>query len=305
MLLSDIRYTARTMRRAPLFTATVVLTVMLAIAANTTIFSVVNSAMLRPLPFREPDRLVQVAEKNDKLNLSTFASSALNFLDWREQSQSFEDLAAVAPANYTLTGSGEPEQFSGNLITPALTRILGISPVAGRAFTDPEEQLRAAPVAMIGEGLWKRRFGADRGLIGRTIILNDIPTTVVGIAPAALSLISGGDVYTPLAIDRSKENRLSHLLLTVGRLKKGIAIEQAQAEMNGISDRMGQQYPQMRYWGIHLLSMFDTFVTPDLKNGLVILMWAVVFVLLIACANIANLLLRSLGWETYSAARSG
>jgi len=305
LLLSDIRYTARTMRRAPLFTATVVLTVMLAIAANTTIFSVVNSAMLPPLPFREPDRLVQVAEKNDKLNLSTFASSALNFLDWREQSQSFEDLAAVAPANYTLTGSGEPEQFSGNLITPALTRILGISPVAGRAFTDPEEQLRAAPVAMIGEGLWKRRFGADRGLIGRTIILNDIPTTVVGIAPAALSLISGGDVYTPLAIDRSKENRLSHLLLTVGRLKKGIAIEQAQAEMNGISDRMGQQYPQMRYWGIHLLSMFDTFVTPDLKNGLVILMWAVVFVLLIACANIANLLLRSLGWETYSAARSG
>ena len=293
MLWSDISYTARIACRAPLFTATVVLTVMLAIAANTTIFSVVNSVMLRPLPFREPDRLVQVAEKNDKLNLPTFSSSVLNFLDWREQAHSFEDLAAVGFANYTLTGSGEPEQFSGYRITSAVTGVLGIAPVAGRAFTEEEEQPGAAPVAMIGEGLWKRRFGGDPGLIGRTILLNGTPTTVVGIAPAAfnLNLTAGSDVYTPLTIDRSKEIRLSHLIFTVGRLKKGISIEQAQAEMNGISSRMGQQYPQIRYWGIHLVSMFDTFVSADLKTGLVVLMWAVVFVLMIACANIANLLL--------------
>ncbi len=293
MLWSEIGYTARIMRRAPLFTATVVLTVMLAIAANTTIFSVVNSVLLRPLPFREPDRLVQVAEKNDKLNLPIFASSVLNFLDWREQARSFEDLAAVGYANYTLTGSGEPEQFSGYLISPALTRVLGIQPVAGRAFTEAEERPGAAPVAMIGEGLWKRRFGADRGLIGRAILLNGTPTTVVGIAPEALNvnLIADGDVYTPLSIDRSKEIRLNHLIFTVGRLKKGISIEQAQAEMNGLSARLGQQHPEIRYWGIHLVSMFDTVVSADLKNGLVVLLWAVVFVLLIACANIANLLL--------------
>jgi putative ABC transport system permease protein len=281
------------MRRVPLFTATVVLTVMLAIAASTTIFSVVNSVLLRPLPFREPERLVQVAEKNDKLNLPNFASSVLNFLDWREQSHSFEELAAVGFANYTLTGSGEPEQFSGYRISPALTRVLGIPLVAGRAFTDDEEKVGAAPVALIAEGLWKRRFGGDRRLIGRTILLNGTPTTVVGIAPAALNLnlIAGGDVYTPLTLDRSKENRLSHSILTLGRLKKGVSLAQAQLEMDGISGRMGQQYPQIRYWGIRLITLFDTLVGKDLKNGLVILTWAVAFVLLIACANIGNLLL--------------
>ena len=291
MLFGDISYTVRVMRRTPVFTATVVLTVMLAIAANTTIFSVVNAVLLRPLPFREPSRIVQVAEKNDKLNLPTFGSSVLNFLDWREQSKSFDELAAVGFNNYTLTGTGEPEQFSGNRISPALMRVLGIPPIAGRAFSDEEERPNAPAVAMLGEGLWKRRFGADRGLIGRTIILNDTPTTVVGIAPAALNLISGGDVYSPLTIDRAKEVRLNHVIFTVGRLKNGIFIEQAQAEMNGISARMGQQYPPIRDWGIHLASMFDTFVSPDLKNGLLMLLWAVVFVLLIACANIANLLL--------------
>ncbi len=293
MFWSDVKYTARMMHRAPLFTAAVVLTVMLAIAANTTIFSVVNSVLLRPLPFREPARLVQLAEKNDKLNLPVFASSVLNFLDWREQSKSFDDLAAVGFANYTLTGSGEPEQFSGYRISPALTRLLGIPPLAGRAFTNEEEQPGRAPVAMLGEGLWKRRFGGDRGIVGRTILLNGTSTTVVGVAPAALSLnaIGGADIYTPLTIDRSKEIRLNHLIFTVGRLKPGVSIAQAQAEMNGISARLGEQHQEIRNWGIHLLSMFDTFVSADLKNGLVMLLWAVVFVLLIACANIANLLL--------------
>jgi putative ABC transport system permease protein len=291
LLLSHISYCARMMRRAPLFTITVVLTMMLAIAADTTIFSIVNAVLLRPLPFRQPDRLLQIAEKNDRLNLPTFSSSVLNFLDWREQSQSFEEMAAVGFNNYTLTGTGEPEQFSGNRISPALLRVLGLPPVAGRAFTENEEQPSAAPVAMIGEGLWKRRFGSDRGLLGRTIILNDIPTTVVGIAPAALNLLAGGDVYTPLTIDRASEIRLNHVIFTFGRLRNGISIQQAQADMNGISARMGQQYPEIRNWGIHLVSLFDTFVSPALKNGLLVLLGAVVSVLLIACANIANLLL--------------
>jgi putative ABC transport system permease protein len=290
MLFHDLSYAARMMRRTPLFTATVVLTVALAIAANTTIFSVVNAVMLKPLPFKEPHRLIQVAEKNDKLNLPTFSSSALNFLSWREETQTLE-LAAMGFNNYTLSGSGEPEQLSGNRLSPALMGVLGISPIVGRGFTEDEEKPSAAPVAIIGEGLWKRRFGADTGLIGRTIILNDTPTTVVGVAPAALNLVSGGDVYTPLIIDRAKELRLSHLLLTVGRLKPGVSIEQAQAEMNSISAHLGQQYPEVRDWGIRLISFFDTFVSPDLQTGLLVLLGAVGFVLLIACANIANLLL--------------
>ena len=155
MLWKDITYALRMMRRTPLFTAAVILTVTLAIAANTTIFSVVNAVMLRPLPFRDPSRLVQVAEKNDKLNLPSFGSSVLNFLSWQEQAQGFEAFAAIAANNYTLTGAGEPEQLSGNRISPALTRVLGIPPIVGRDFTDEEEKPGAAAVAMIGAGLWK------------------------------------------------------------------------------------------------------------------------------------------------------
>ena len=291
MLFADIRHALRMMRRTPLFTAAVILTVMLAIGANTTIFTVVNAVLLRPLPFREPSRLVQVAEKNDKLNLPTFSASILNFVSWREQSQSFQELGAIGFNNYTLTGTGEPEQLSGNRISPALMRVLGISAVVGRTFTDDEEKPGASAVAMIGEGLWKRRFGGDRGLVGHTVILDGAPTTVVGVAPAALNLFSGADIYTPLTIDRAKELRLNHLILVIGRLKDGVSIEQAQAEMNTVSALMGQQYPEIRDWGIRLISMFGTFVSPELKTGLLVLLWAVGFVLMIACANIANLLL--------------
>jgi putative ABC transport system permease protein len=291
MLSSEINYALRMMRRTPVFMITAGLTIALAIAANTTIFSVVNAVLLRPLPFREPSRLVQVAEKNDRLNLANFGSSVLNFVSWRERTQTFEELAAVGFANYTLTGTGEPEQLSGNLISPALTRVFGIPPLAGRAFRDDEEKPGAPRVAMIGEGLWKRRFSSDRGLIGRTILLDGAPTTVVGVAPAALNLISGGEVYTPLTIDPAKEIRLNHVIFTFGRLKKGVSIQQAQAEMDTISAQMGQQYPEIRTWGIRLISLFDTFVSSDLKTGLLVLLWAVGFVLLIACANIANLLL--------------
>ncbi|HEY6211065.1 MAG TPA: ABC transporter permease, partial [Vicinamibacterales bacterium] len=212
VLMNDLRYAARMMRRAPLFTAAVVLTVALAIAANTAIFSVVNAVMLRPLPYAEPGRLVQVAEKNDRLNIRNFSVSALNFLAWREQQRSFNDLAAVGFGTFTISGSGEPEQLPGNRVSPALMRVLGLSPVAGRAFSDDEEKPAAAPVAMIGEGLWRRRFGADPSIIGQPVTINGAPMTVVGIAPAALNLLSGGDVCTPLTIDPAKEIRMNHVL---------------------------------------------------------------------------------------------
>lgn len=290
-LLQDVKYALRMMWRAPLFTAAVTLTLALAIAANTTIFSVVYAVLLKPLPFADPDRIIQVFEKNDKINVANIGASGLNFKDWREQAQSFTDLGGASFGSYTLTGSGEPEQLAGILISPSLLRALGIQLIAGRTFTDDEEKLGALPVAMLGEGLWKRRFGSDRSIVGQTILLNNVPTTIVGIAPASLNQISGGDVYTPLIIDPSKENRLSHLLIVFGKLKPGVSMQQAQTEMNGISAHIDQQHPEMRDWKVGTLSFFDTFVSSDLKTGLEVLLWAVVFVLLIACANIANLLL--------------
>ena len=224
---------------------------------------------------------------------------------WREQSQSFEALAGVGYSNYTLSGAGEPEQFSGNTISPALVRVLGIPPLAGRAFTDEEEKPGAPAVAMIEEGLWKRRFGADPGLIGRTLVLNGTPTTVVGIAPGGLKRISGGDIYTPLTINPAKEIRLSHTIQTYGRLKKNVSQEKAQAEMDTVSASMGRQYPEVRDWGVHLVSMFDTFIGVELKTRILLLFWTVILVMLIACANIANLLLaRSAGRQNEIAIRT-
>src|SRR5579864_7943852 len=290
-LIQDVRYAGRKMLRSPLFAVAVVLTVALTIAANTSIFSFVNAELLRPLPFRNQSRVLQIAEKNDKLNLPSFGASVVNFLSWREQQHSFQEIAAVGFNTYTLTGSGDPEQVYGNLISPALTRVLGVSAVAGRSFTDDEEKPGSTPVAMISETLWKRRFGADRSVIGRTINLNGQATTIVGIAPATLSLISAADVYTPLIIDPPKELRLNHVLLVFGLLRPGVSVPQAQAEMDTISFHMDQTYPEMRDWGAHLVTLKETFVTPDLQTGLLVLLCAVFFVLLIACANIANLLL--------------
>ncbi len=290
-MINDVRYALRMMRRAPLFTLTVVLTVAIAIAADTSIFSLVNAVLLRPLPYHQPERLIQIAEKNDRLHLASFGASVLNFVSWREQSHSFEDMAAVGGANYTLTGDGEPEQYSGSRISPALTRVLGIAPLAGRAFTDDEEKPGAAPVAMIGEGVWKRRFNLSPAIIGKTVILNDAPTTIVGIAPASMNLLTGGDIYTPLTIDAAKELRLNHVIVVFARLRPGVTLQQAQSEMDTIASRIGQQFPEVKDWGIRLITLFDTFVSPQVKTGLVMLLFAVAFVLLIACANIANLLL--------------
>ena len=150
MLINDLRYALRTLRKSPIFTAAAVLTLALGIGANTAIFSIVNAVMVRPLPFGDPARLVFVAEKNDKLNLPTFGASVLNYLSWKEQSQSFEQLGAIGGGIFNLTGSGEPEQFSGATISPSLLPVLGIQPVAGRTFREGEDKPGAPPVALIG-----------------------------------------------------------------------------------------------------------------------------------------------------------
>ena len=160
-MLTDLRYTARLLRKSPLFSVAVVLTIALGVGANTAIFSVVNAVLLRPLPYADPTRLVWIAERNDRLNLPTFATSVLNYLSWKEQSHTFERLGAFGFASFNLTGQGNAEQFAGGTITPSLLPLLGITPVLGRTFRDGEDRPGADKVVMIGEGLWKRRFAGD------------------------------------------------------------------------------------------------------------------------------------------------
>ncbi|HEY1307602.1 MAG TPA: ABC transporter permease [Vicinamibacterales bacterium] len=295
MLLNDLRYTARMLRKSPLFTLAIVLTVALGIGANTAIFSFVNAVMLRPLPYHEPDRLVWIAERNDKLNLPRFAASVLNYLSWKEQQRTFAQIGATGFTSFNLTGHGEPEQFTGRTLTPSLFPLLGITPVLGRSFSDGEDRPGSEKVAMISEALWKRRFGGDPSIIGRALTLNGVDTTVVGIAPAALAQLTNGDIWTPLTIDPAKEIRLNHVILAVGRLRPGVTLERGQAEMDVVAKHVGQQYPEVEDWGIRLVDFYHVFVSPQLQTALVVLLAAVGCVLLIASANVANMLLARAG----------
>ncbi len=291
MLLADLRYSLRTLRKTPMFAAAAILTLALGIGANTAIFSVVNAVLLKPLPFAEPDRLVVVNEKNDKLHLQDFGSSVLNYLSWKEQAQSFQWMGAVGGGNYNLTGRGDPENFGGATISPSIFPLLGIQPVAGRAFKEGEDSPSATPVAMISESVWRSHFAADPSLIGQQVTFNGVSYTLIGIAPSALTILTQGDVWTPLIINPGGERRLNHVITTVARLKPGVSLQQAQIEMDTVANRVIQQYPEVKDWGVHLQTFFRLFVSDQLQTGLWVLLGAVAFVLLIACANVANLLL--------------
>jgi len=289
--MADLRYALRVLRKSPLFTATVVLIIAVGIGGTTTIFSVVNAVLIRPLPFEQPDRLLQVAEKNDALHLPVFGASALNYLSWKERTKTFDRLGAVQFTTFTLTGTSDPETYTGFLITPSLLPMLGLRPIVGRGFGEEDGKVGAAPIALISESLWRRRFGGDPGIVGRSIALDGTATTIVGVAPPALSVLSTGDIWVPLAIDPVKQIRLNHVLFVSGRLRSGVSRQAAQAEMDGIAAAMRREYPEMKDWGINLVTFTDTFVSSQLRTALLVLLAGVVFVLLIVSANVANLLL--------------
>jgi len=287
----DLRYALRLLLKLRLFTIAIVLTSALGIGATTTIFSVVNAVLVRPLPFADPETLMQVAEKYDKLHLPAFGASALNYLSWKEQTRTFDELGAIQFSTFTLLGHGDPETYTGNAITPSLMRLLGLRPVVGRAFVEGDDKPGAAPVAMISEALWRRRFGGDASIVGKPATLNGVAYTIVGIAPPALPVLTNGDVWVPLVIDPPKEVRLNHVLSVFGRLKAGVTRETAQVEMDAIAERVGHEHPEVRDWGINLITFPDAFVSSQLRRALLVLLGAVGFVLLIVCANVANLLL--------------
>jgi putative ABC transport system permease protein len=290
--MGDVLYAFRLLRRSPLFTAAVVLITALGIGGATAIFSIVNAVLIRPLPFDQPDRLMQVAEKNDALHLPAFGASALNYLSWQERTRTFEQLAAVQFTTFTLTGTGDPETYTGFAITSSLMPMLGIRPLAGRGFGPDDDKIGAAPVALISESLWRRRFGGDPAAIGQSMALDGTATTIVGISPPSLGVLTGaGDIWTPLIIDPAKQIRLNHVLFVAGRLAPGVTRQSAQAEMDGIANAMRRTYPEMKDWGVNLITFTDTFVSTQLRTALLVLLAGVVFVLLIVSANVANLLL--------------
>ncbi len=298
-LLQDMRYGFRMLMNRPGFTVVAVLALALGIGANTAIFSVVNAVLLRPLPFKDPERLVAVWETNPQLGAEMRNRNEValgNFLDWRAQNQVFEQLAALSYANINLTGGAEPERIQSVVATTNIFQALGVQPVMGRAFLPEEEKVSSPRAVVLSHGLWQRRFGSDPNLVGKTLTLNGNQTTVVGIMPPGFQLqfpISlQVDMWLPMRIDPAAEaGRKAHYLYVLGRLKPGVSLEQAQSGMSNIAGQLQQEYPETNAdKSAHVVSLHKQLVG-NIQPYLYVLFAAVGFVLLIACANVANLLL--------------
>src|SRR5271155_1576168 len=290
-LIQDLRYGLRTLRKNPGFTAIAVLTLALGIGANTAIFSVVNGVLLRPLPFRDPSQLVLIAEKSPCPVIST---SRENYLDWRDQSHSFEAMEATRSGSITLTGAGEPERLNVRMATAGLFPMLGINAQIGRTFLADEDRAGGTPVALLSYGLWQRRFGGSRDIIGKTINLDLQPYTVVGILPNGFQILQPADVYLPFMpwAKTLPDDRNWHPgIIPLARLKQGVSREQARVEMVGITKRLEQQYPDYNTGTSADVVGLQDQIVQNSRPALLLLLGAVSFVLLIACANVANLLL--------------
>jgi predicted permease len=290
-LLKDIRYGVRGLLRRPGFTAIVVITLALGIGANTAIFSVVNAVLLRHLPFADAQQLVMVFTKDSKTPRTWVAYPDLQ--DWQKQSQLFSDLAGVVPQSVNLTGSEEPTRVIGSFVTGNFFRVLKVDAAQGHTFSSEQDQIGAARVVVVSHNTWRDRFGSDATLIGKTLTLNGQPFTVVGILPEGFHFPYGdSDVWMPLQYyPNFTQDRSKTASGVIGRLKPNITLNQAQAEMTTIASRLAQQYPQTNADRGVLLMRFQDVVVEGFGPLLLVLLGAVGFVLLIGCANVANLLL--------------
>jgi putative ABC transport system permease protein len=298
-LIQDLRYSLRTLLKKPLFTIVAIITLALGIGANTAIFSVVNSVLLRSLPYKEANRLVMVWENNRTRGRATNVINPANFLDWQQQNTVFEGMSALYDSRFNLTGAGDPEEISGQVVSTNFFSLLGTQPMLGRGFLDSEGIAGQDNVAVISYGLWQRRFGGSPDILEKSIIVDGQSVNVVGVMPADFNfLIKSGiqvgnpaDVWTPMVFTDNFRLRRGRFMMSVARIKPGITFEQAQAEMTGIANNLEQQYPNFNTgWGINLVPVAEQLVG-DLRRPLIILLSAVGFVLLIACANVANLML--------------
>jgi predicted permease len=289
-LWQDLRYGARMLLKKPGFTIVAGITLALGIGANTAIFSIVNAVLIRPLPYQEPDQLVMLDEIPP--GGGQFAIAPGNFVDWRDQSMSFVGMSAFRGGSLILTSDGNAEQLRSQRISANFFELLGIKPALGRFFTSDEDQPDRNRVVILSYSLWQRRFGGEPGIVGKMLALDGNLYTVVGIMPANFRFFVGTEIWTPLAL--TSEERLSHDkhdFFAIARLKSNISLEQARVEMKAIAERLGAQYPRSNAdWGIRLTPLQE-WVVGDTRPVLLALLSVVAFVLLIACANIANLLL--------------
>src|SRR5262245_37054123 len=296
-MLKDLHYALRTLVRAPAFTLTAVLTLALGIGANTAMFSVVNAVLLRPLPFAEPDRLMFLFTRNSQRNFGQMRVSALDLSDWRREAKSFEGMAGHTGTGFTFSGGGAaPELAIGQLVTEDMFRGLGVTPLMGRLFTIDEFTSGRDRVLLLSYGLWQRRFGGDRAIVGRTATVNGRPYQIAGVMPRGFNYPSDRyQLWAPLAFSDTPDslpfNRASHYLQIVARLKAGVTAVQAQAEMTALADRLASEYADTnRNLTARAIPLADQLVG-DVRTALLVLLGAVGFVVLIACGNVTNLLL--------------
>ena len=294
-LWQDLRYGARMLLNSPGFTATALFTLALGIGANITIFSVVNAVLLRPLPYPEADRLVYLWSEAPMQNIRERASAYANFSEWRNQNKSFEDLAALDPTVVTLTGAAEPEQVMSIRASANLFSLLGVRPLLGRTFTADEEQQKVR-VVVLSHGLWRRRFGASPGILGQTLEIDGVSSQVIGVMSESFLPDGENRIWEPHTLfpdwEAQKAQRGTGSWQVVGRLKPQVSLAQAQVEMNTIAQRLEQAFPVAnKGLGVNLVPIQLQFTGSNVRLALWMLFGAVVLVLLIACTNVANLML--------------